>query len=66
MALSPKDIIGTVTGAGKTAVSEVAGIAKRFRREEDDTLVTTPPESGPVAAPAAPPAKPRTARAGGT
>src|SRR3954465_13778986 len=42
MALKPKDIIDTVTGVGKTAVSGVAGIAKRLRREEDDTVVATP------------------------
>ena len=64
MALKPKDIIDTVTGAGRNAVSGVAGIARRFRREEDDAVIPSPEASAP--APAAPPAKPRSARAGGT
>ena len=42
MALNPKNIIGAVTGAGKAAVSEVTGLAKRFNRGEDDTVIPTP------------------------
>ncbi len=60
MALNPKNIIGTVTGAGKAAVSEVAGLAKRFHRGEDDTVIPTP--EAERARPAAPPARPKAAR----
>jgi len=61
MALNPKNIIGAVTGAGKAAVSEVTGLAKRFNRGEDDTVIPTPEASAP---PAAPPARPKAARTG--
>ena len=43
MALKPKDILDTVAGAGKAAVSEVTGLAKRFRRDESDTELPLPP-----------------------
>ena len=43
MAPKPKDILDTVTSAGRSAVSEVAGIARRFRRDEDDAPVTAAP-----------------------
>ena len=57
MALKPKNILDAVTGVGKSAVSGVAGLGRRFRHDENDTVILTPEASAPApAAPAAPPA----------
>ena len=61
MALNPKNLIGAVAGAGKNAVTEVAGLVGRLRGGEESATVSPEPVAAPPAKPKArkPAAKPR-------